>query len=100
MWADRSLFLAGNVAFNENINTEKKDVAEAITLWEQLIREYPKSNEAHRASYYIGVAYEYTKRNKEAEAAYESFIRNYPDSPFVRLVREHHLAIVTGKEGK
>ena len=85
-WAYDCLFLAGNLEFNVNRNADA-----AVSLSRGIAREYPASQEAHRAAYYIGVAYESKHRAEEARQAYEEFLKNYPNSPFVNLVRTYHL---------
>jgi tetratricopeptide (TPR) repeat protein len=92
-WAYEGVFLAANIAFNMN-----HDVDRAVVQWRRLVREYPDCPEAARGAYYIGFAYEYAKRPKEARAAYEEFLTKYPDSPFASLVRSYHLKQVEAME--
>ncbi len=90
-WADQSLLMAGNVAWNL-----KADPAEAIALWQKLLDEYPASAHAPQAAYYIGVTHE---RNREWEQAYLAFAdaqERYPDSSFRDLI-EKHLRTVRGR---
>ncbi|MBN1123944.1 MAG: tetratricopeptide repeat protein [Sedimentisphaerales bacterium] len=94
-WAYRGLFLSGNILFNT-----KHDVKGAVELWRRMLREYPDSPEAHRAAYYIGVSYEVSKQRNKALAAYNDFLRSYPDSPFVSLVRDYHLRRLEKQSGR
>jgi tetratricopeptide (TPR) repeat protein len=92
-WASRALFLSANLAFNINRDTDA-----AIVGWRQVLREYPQCGDADRSAYYIGVAYEVARRPREARAAYEDFLRRYPDSPFANLVWSVHLKRVEEME--
>jgi len=85
-WAYRGLFLAGNIAFNT-----EQDIEGAVSLWQELIQKYPTCPEVHRCAYYVGVAYEVNNQFDKAQAAYESFLKTYPDSPFAALVQSQHL---------
>jgi outer membrane protein assembly factor BamD (BamD/ComL family) len=85
-WADNAMFLAANIQWNY-----KHDPNAAIALWQRLCRTYPKSEEAHRAAYYIGVVYELTNKPVKAKETFNAFLKAFPDSPFVELVRDHHL---------
>lgn len=81
-WSDKSLFLAANIQWNH-----KKNLDKAVEIWRRLIRSYPESKEADRSAYFIGVAYEWSKRPQEAELAYEQFLDEHPDSRFASDVR-------------
>jgi tetratricopeptide (TPR) repeat protein len=85
-WAYQCLFLAGNIQYNH-----MKDLAGAIELWKRVCKEYPQSPESHRCAYYIAVAYADKGDREEALRAFQQFLKDYPDSPFVRLVKTHHL---------
>ncbi|GAB4142283.1 MAG: hypothetical protein Tsb009_12450 [Planctomycetaceae bacterium] len=82
-WADDSLFLAANAAWNHERKAE-----DAIRLWKKLRQDYPKSTEADRSAFYIGVVYHQTKRYRDAKAAYETLLKEKPASSFASLIRE------------
>ncbi|MFQ5731004.1 MAG: tol-pal system YbgF family protein [Planctomycetaceae bacterium] len=82
-WADDALFLAANARWNHERNAEK-----AVALWRQLLKEHPKSVEADRSAYYIGVVYQQTKRWSDAKSAYESLLKDRPKSPFAKLTKK------------
>ncbi len=81
-WADESLFLAANVHWNH-----EQDADAAVLVWQRLVREYPKSNEAPRSALYIGVAHYWKKQYPEAHKALEEFLARYPDSSHVPSAR-------------
>jgi tetratricopeptide (TPR) repeat protein len=85
-WAYRGLFLAGNIAFNT-----EQDIETAVSLWQRVMKDYPDCPEAHRSAYYIGVAYQLSGKAEEARKAFEAFLKKFPESPFVPLVKTRHL---------
>jgi len=92
-WGYKCLFLAANILFNTN-----HDEDQAVALWQQMLKQYPDCEEAHRAAYYIGVAYEWKNRPKKARDAYAAFLCDYPQSPFANLVKTYHLAKLVAME--
>ena len=52
--------------------------------------------EAEKSAYYVGVAYQWAGKAKEAREAYESFLKEYPASGYVAVVRSYHLAQLEG----
>ncbi|MFQ5732070.1 MAG: hypothetical protein ACE5KM_08950 [Planctomycetaceae bacterium] len=60
----------------------------AVPLWRQLLKEHPDSLEADRSTDCVGVVCQQTKRWKEAEAAYESLLKDRPESAFAKLTKE------------
>jgi len=82
-WADKAMFLGGNLLWNH-----KRDADSAIAVWRRLLKEYPASEEADRAAYYIGVAFHWSGRVQEARQAYEAMLRERPASRFNKLVKE------------
>ncbi len=83
-WSDQALFLAGNAAWNHS-----HDAKQAIRHWEKLQRDYPRSREADRSAYYVGVVYQQTKQYKDAKKAFETFLKERPESAFVKLTKDH-----------
>jgi tetratricopeptide (TPR) repeat protein len=82
-WADNALFLAANIHWNHHQNADA-----AVVLWKRLIKSYPQSDEADRAAYFIGVAYQWSGRPQEARQAYEDSLRKFPGSRFNKLIKE------------
>ena len=82
-WADDCLYLAANASWNHERNAEK-----AIRYWRQLQKEYPKSIEADRSAFYVGVVYQQTKRYRAAKAAYEMLLKDRPKSAFAKLAED------------
>jgi len=77
-WADKAMFLAGNVEWNN-----KHDLEAAVAIWRRLLKDYPKSNEADRCALFIGTAFFFSKKYPEAQRALEQFVADYPNSRFV-----------------
>ncbi|MBN2024188.1 MAG: tetratricopeptide repeat protein [Pirellulales bacterium] len=82
-WADNAMFLAGNILWNHQRNADA-----AIAVWQRLLRVYPKSEEADRSAYFIGVAYQWSGDPVNAERAYEDFVKTRPSSAFASEARE------------
>jgi TolA-binding protein len=85
-WAAQCQFYVANSTF-----TYEKNIPAAIREWQQLVRRYPDSEHAERAAYHVGVAQQVAGQFSEAERSYESFVKAYPTSPFVRPIQSHHL---------
>lgn len=83
-WADDALFLAGNVEFNLNRNTDR-----AVEHWRQVLSRQPASEHQQRAAYYIGVALETAKKWDEAKLAYDDAKSRFPESQFNPLIDKH-----------
>jgi len=92
-WSHRCLLYAANITY-----TRKHDADAAIVIWRRLILEYPAATESQISQYHIGVAYERTKRPKEARQAFEALLNNYPDSPYMQLVEQYHLKNIAKME--
>lgn len=56
------------------------DLEQAASVFEQLVKEYPKSRHAANAVYWIGEALLEQKRFKEAIIRFDSVIKDYPGS--------------------
>ncbi|MCH8830512.1 MAG: tetratricopeptide repeat protein [Planctomycetes bacterium] len=82
-WADDALFLAGNACWNHSRNA-----ARAIQCWQQLLKEYPRSAEADRSAFYVGIVFQQTQRFQDAKAAYESLLKDRPKSRFAELTKK------------
>ena len=83
---ERTATTAGRLS--QKSGTKFVDMARAVALWRQLLKEHADSREADRAAYYIGVVYRQTKRWQEAKTAYESLLKERPESAFVKLTKE------------
>jgi tol-pal system protein YbgF len=55
----------------------------AVDGFESYLKYFPKSPQAHEAQFYIGEAYFQEKKDREAVAAYDRVIGNYPGSASV-----------------
>jgi len=85
-WAPRALFYVGTTT-----NNYGQDHASAAQIFKEIVRRYPKSDVADKAAYFVGVMYEVSAEYGQAKAAYEDFLKRYPDSKWVDLVRREHL---------
>ncbi len=81
-WADEALVLAANLKW-----TLHRDADGAIALWQALLDHHPNSTEAPRSTYYLGVAYQWTRRNADARRAFEQLLKQHPDSPLCDAAR-------------
>jgi len=88
-WCPTALSYAANGIFNYT-----QDVPNVVARWKRLAARFPESEEAERATYHIGFAFEKSGRFREAKAAYEHFIDTYPNSDYVRAIRRFHLPVV------
>ncbi len=100
-WADSAMFLAGNLEWND-----RHDGAAAIAIWRRLLRDHPKSAEADRCEFFIGLVYHFSKQYPEAQKSLQKFLADYPDSDFAESARrvlgecDAKLAEQHGKRGK
>jgi tetratricopeptide (TPR) repeat protein len=85
-WCPTAYFYAANAAFNYEQN-----VTRGISVWKYIVDTYPDSPEAEKSAYYIGFALQTSGHLAQAQRAYEAFIEKYPDSGYIRPIREHHL---------
>jgi TolA-binding protein len=85
-WAAESLFYAGCIA-----NNFRQDSALAMAHYKAVVEKYPAHELASKAAFFIGVRYEAEEDWHRAKAAYTSFLKKYPDSLWVNLVRKYHL---------
>jgi tetratricopeptide (TPR) repeat protein len=92
-WAGDALFLAANIAFNHG-----GKIDEAVSLWQSVVTNYPKCEEAERSAYYIGIAYEASGRWAEADKAYKELKRTFPGSEFTDLANTHLADVKTALE--
>jgi len=56
---------------------------EARAVFQRVIREYPGSPIAPQAQYYIARCYQFQGRQEDALQQYESFLKLYPNEPFL-----------------
>ena len=75
-WASTAMFYAANIEWNY-----KHDPNAAVSIWNRLIRNYPKSKEADASTLFIGVVYQWTNRPDEARKVLANFMVKHPDSP-------------------
>lgn len=85
-WASRALFFAACITANSF-----QDNVQAVAEFTTVVKKYPKSDVAAKAAYFIGVTYQDDKQWDQARVAFQWFLRNYPDSLWVRAVNEYHL---------
>jgi tetratricopeptide (TPR) repeat protein len=83
-WASRAMFMAANVQWNDKQNAEM-----AVSIWNRLIHEYPKSEDADGAALFVGLAYQASGRPAEAKVALNDFLRRRPDSHLAKSARMH-----------
>ena len=92
-FADEALLRAGVIYYS---NMRKPE--EALLCYHRITKDYPKSNEAIRAAYYIAEIYRWTKQIEKAKKSYSSFIRKYPQSGYASFAKEE-LKTLAGKDG-
>lgn len=88
-WAVECLFLAGTIAHNH-----EKQPKEAIGIFEEVVKQYPQSELASKAAYFVGVIYEWNSQWSLAKAAYQRVIRDYPESRWAEAAMRYHMKIV------
>jgi Tol biopolymer transport system component len=77
----------------------KGDLNGAISLFNDIIKKYPKEREyAAKSQLYIGLCYE-KLGNAEARKAYESVVRDYADQTETTKVARERLSALTGGAG-
>lgn len=91
-WAAEALFYSGTIT-----NNFLQDHKEASKLFAAVVSTYPESDIADKAAYFVGVAYEWAKDWPAAKKAYQEFLKQYPQSKWVRLVQTRHLPNVEEK---
>lgn len=85
-WAAQALLYAGTIT-----NNFYEDPLGAIPFYERVVQEYPDSEFADKAAYFIGVSYEHKSQWDKAQKAYRLFLKKYPESRWVRVVENEHL---------
>ncbi|MCB1059475.1 MAG: tetratricopeptide repeat protein [Calditrichaeota bacterium] len=64
---------------------EQSDFPSAIKAYEELVQKYPKSGFAPKCQFMIGYLYaNHLKDEDKARAAYQVFIKNYPEDNLVK----------------
>ena len=76
----------------ENLVEERFEPA--LALFRSIVAQYPKSEEADDAQYYVGYTLERLGRKQEAVKAYDELIEKWPDSIRVENARTHRAEIV------
>ena len=59
-----------------------------IQRLENLPEDYPSFTQMDEVHYYLGMAYRRCRRGEDADRAFETLRRDYPDSPFVPKVEK------------
>ncbi len=73
-------------------NFERGDFAKAISVLDELLNEYPKSDSAPEAVYLRGVAlYKNTKDPQPLKGAYEKLAAEYPDAQWTKRAYPYRL---------
>ncbi|MCL2700485.1 MAG: tetratricopeptide repeat protein [Phycisphaerae bacterium] len=85
-WAAEALFYAGTITDNFD-----QDKSTANEIYAKVVKFYPQSDEAERASYFIGVNLQHGKDWAKAKVAYESFLKQFPDSHWAASVKDKYL---------
>lgn len=91
-WADEALVRAGVVHF-----TNLRKPEEAIRFYDRVLREYPASNQAPRAAFFLGVAYRTLRQYDKALAVYDRLMKTWPKSEFAETARAWELPEIRGK---
>ncbi|MDZ7616629.1 MAG: tetratricopeptide repeat protein, partial [Patescibacteria group bacterium] len=82
-WADKAMFLAGNIYWNHN-----SDADTAVAVWRRFLHDYPDSKDGDRAAMYIGAIYLWSDRPEQAVKAFNEYLEQRPGARFTRTVRE------------
>lgn len=85
-WASECLFLAGTIVHNH-----AKKPQEAIGIFEDVVRQYPTSEFAAKAAYFVGVIHEWNGQWPQAKTAYQRVIRDYPESRWASAAMGFHM---------
>lgn len=72
-----------------NIKSGLGDREKAIALYKQVGTQYSKTVHAQESTYLLGMLYFHANRYKEAVVTWEGFLKQYPDSRYVRIVRDY-----------
>jgi TolA-binding protein len=84
-WASQALFYMGTTT-----SSFLQDKEAAANIYKQVVKKYPNSNYAPKASYLVGVCLENLKEWKKAKVAFEDYVKKYPDSRWVVEVEREH----------
>ena len=82
-WADAALVRAGILYFSN-----LKKPGEALSCFSHVVAAYPSGSEAQRAAMYIGMIYSWGRNYPEAVAAYQDFLKRYPQSPYAKAIAD------------
>jgi TolA-binding protein len=85
-WAPECLLMAGTILHNH-----QRKRPEALAVFEEVVRQYPKSESAAKAAYFVGVLHEWRSEWPQAKAAYQRVIRDYPESRWAAAAMNYHL---------
>lgn len=82
---ERAFFLLGDAMF-EHAKQEKTNYREALDVYRVALSKFPLSKYREKATLRMGDLYKFQKLFLEAKAEYSTFLRKYPNSPFVAQV--------------
>jgi len=71
---------------------------EALNLFRSVVQNYPESNRADDAQYYMGYTLERMGKSHEAVEAFEELIRRWPESARVESARSHLVDLIGERE--
>ena len=73
-------------------------LSDALALFQQIVSDHPRSEQADDAQYYVGYVHERLERNRDAVAAFQRLLDRWPDSPRAENARAR-LAVLMGRTG-
>ena len=78
---------------------EKKKYKEAVTKYEEYLRENPEGNMSVISTYYLAKSHEALAQFDQAKALYEKIVREHPDLTWANFARER-LVELSSQEAK
>ena len=73
-------------------------LSDALALFQQIVSDHPRSEQADDAQYYVGYVHERRERDRDAVAAFQRLLDRWPDSPRAESARAR-LAVLMGRTG-
>ena len=73
-------------------------LADALALFQRIVSDHPRSEQADDAQYYVGYVHERLARDRDAVAAFQRLLGRWPDSPRAENARAR-LAVLMGRTG-
>ncbi len=73
-------------------------LSDALALFQEIVSDHPRSEQADDAQYYVGYVHERLERDRDAVAAFQRLLDRWPDSPRAENARAR-LAVLMGRAG-